>query len=64
MPDRHRRGDRVNPSDVAIFAMAAVTLANTGAALLGLRIVARQLRIAAPPKEPQAVPEPPAGGAQ
>lgn len=54
----------MNPSDYAVGAMLAVSLANTGAILLGLRIVARQLRIAAPPKEPQAVPEPPAGGAQ
>ena len=40
--------------DLAIIAMTAVTLANTAAALTGLRIVARQLRIAAPPKEAQA----------
>lgn len=53
----------MNPSDVAIFAMAAVTLANTGAALLGLRIVARQLRIAAPPKEaPAGIGSVPPGG--
>jgi hypothetical protein len=41
----------VSTPDLAITAMAAVTLANTAAFLIGLRIVARQLRIAAPPKQ-------------
>jgi hypothetical protein len=51
----------VNPSDLAVIAMLLTTLANTLAILLGLRTVARQLRIAAPAREPQSAPAPPAG---
>jgi hypothetical protein len=53
----------VNPSDFAIAAMLITSLANTGAILLGLRTFAKQLRIAAPPKEAQTEPaQPPAAG--
>jgi hypothetical protein len=44
--------------DIALADIGAWGLAAIVAALLGLRIVAKQLRIAAPPKEAQAVPEP------
>lgn len=53
--------DVVSTPDLAITAMTVVSVANTGAILLGLRTVARQLRIAAPPKEPQPAGTP-AGG--
>ena len=39
-------------ADVAIITVGAVSLANTGAALLAARMFARQLRITAPPREP------------
>ena len=54
----------MNPADLAIVAVTFAGTVNTLAILLGLRIVARQLRIAAPPKEAQGGPaQPPAGSA-
>jgi hypothetical protein len=51
-------------ADLALAAMLITSLANTGAILLGLRTFAKQLRIAAPPKEAQAeIAQAPAGSA-
>lgn len=52
--------DDVNTPDLAVIAVTVTGLANTGAILLGLRMVARQLRIAAPPRQQDG--KPPAGG--
>lgn len=54
---------RMSTPDLAITCMTIVTVTVIAACLLGLRTVARQLRIAAPPKEaPAGVGSVPPGG--